>query len=249
MQSKATCAIGWTWRPLLLLCGFLFVGLMFIQWIGLQHLEKHARPKDDSCVNFILLVTNQDCILIIQIISFPNMLYKLKLRWHFGIEYRCQLTLLLFFKTSYDTLDLKLNIKWNLSNIDTDTCSWVLTGTRLTFVSKAPPLFTFFVKLENLPTIYVWNSIILELQVLSTSDWHIESVDLQKTIDIWKWKPLFLIQTHLMVSMDSSQSLLSSQICLCEQMMSMMSPHLPVLKKCEGRLIGERWQQGPPKAV
>ena len=35
MQSKTTCTIGWTQRPLMFLCGSLYVGLKWMQWIGL----------------------------------------------------------------------------------------------------------------------------------------------------------------------------------------------------------------------
>ena len=45
---KTTCTISWTWRLLMLLCGYFFVGLEWMQWIGyhLQYMEKHVRPKD-----------------------------------------------------------------------------------------------------------------------------------------------------------------------------------------------------------
>ena len=62
----------------MLIYGFLCVGY------HVQHLEKHARLKDTYArlINFVcfVLVTNQDCILIIQNISFPNILCKPKLR-------------------------------------------------------------------------------------------------------------------------------------------------------------------------
>ena len=47
---------------------------------------------------YFFLVTNQDCILIIQNISFPKILCKPKLRWHFGIKCRWQLTFIFVFK-------------------------------------------------------------------------------------------------------------------------------------------------------
>ena len=65
----------------------------------------------------IFLVTNQGCILVIQILFCLKYCVSQKLRWHFGIKCGCQLTLIFVFETSRDTLDLKFNVKWILSNI------------------------------------------------------------------------------------------------------------------------------------
>ena len=46
MQSKVTCAIGWPWRPLMLLCKSLFVGLKWMQWIDwatISNIRKNMR--------------------------------------------------------------------------------------------------------------------------------------------------------------------------------------------------------------
>ena len=75
----------WTWS----LCN----GLSY----HLQHLEKHARPKDVYARLIKILVTSQDCILLIQNISFPKVLCKHKLKWHLRIKCRCWLTFILVF--------------------------------------------------------------------------------------------------------------------------------------------------------
>ena len=106
MQSKATCARGWTSRPLMLLYGFLIWAPSLCNGLGyhLEHLEKHARPKNTYArlIGFLFFfffsITNQDCILIIQNIGFPKILRKPKLRWQFGIKCRCQLTFTFVFK-------------------------------------------------------------------------------------------------------------------------------------------------------
>ena len=94
----------------MLLCGFLFVGLKVMQWIGLPSSTFGEKCEAEGYLHSID-VTNQDCILIIQNISFPKILCKPKLRRHFGIKCRCHLTFILVFKMSRDTLDLKLNVK------------------------------------------------------------------------------------------------------------------------------------------
>ena len=68
---------GWTWRPLRLLCGSLFVGLKWMEWIGLlSTFEKTARPKDTYARLIVsssfFLVTNEDCNLMIQNINFSK---------------------------------------------------------------------------------------------------------------------------------------------------------------------------------
>ena len=45
-------------------------------------------------------ITNQDCILFILYISFPKILCKPKLRSHFGVKCRCQLTFIFAFKNA-----------------------------------------------------------------------------------------------------------------------------------------------------
>ena len=93
----------------------LLYGSLFVAWSGCnrlgyhpQHLEKHARPKDTYAWLIKKFVTNQDCIFIIQNISFSKILCNPKfINWHS----------FLFLKKSCDTLDLKSNIKWNSSNI------------------------------------------------------------------------------------------------------------------------------------
>ena len=102
MQSKATYAIGWTWRPLMLLCGSLFVGLKWMQWIGLPSstFEETCKTKRYLHSNFFIFVfvfTNQDCILVIQNIKVSNMLCNPKLRWHFRIKCICHLTFIFVF--------------------------------------------------------------------------------------------------------------------------------------------------------
>ena len=64
----------------------------------LQHLEKHARPKDTSARLIVFFVQNQDCILSNQNISFPKILCNPKLRWDFRIECICQLTFFFVFE-------------------------------------------------------------------------------------------------------------------------------------------------------
>ena len=78
-----------------------YVGSKFMQWIGLPSSTFGETCKTDRYLHSIdsfFLVTNQDCILIIQNINFPKILCKPKLRWHFGIKCRCQLTFIFDFK-------------------------------------------------------------------------------------------------------------------------------------------------------
>ena len=53
---------------------------------------------------------------------FSHLLCNPKLRWHFRIKCTCRLTFISVYETSRDTLNLKLNIIWNLSNIHTGFC-------------------------------------------------------------------------------------------------------------------------------
>ena len=117
MQSKATYAIGWTWRPLMLLCGFLFVGSKFMQWIGLSSstfgetckTAGYLRSIDNSV--FFFFITNQHCISIIQNISFSKILWKPTLRWHFGINRRCQLSFIVCYWERHVTLRITTQTK------------------------------------------------------------------------------------------------------------------------------------------
>ena len=88
---------------LMLLCRFLFVGFKWMQWIGLP-----ASTFGETCETKGYLCS---------IDSFSKILWNPKLRWQFRIKYICQLYSFLFLKTSCDTLDSKLNVIWNLSNI------------------------------------------------------------------------------------------------------------------------------------
>ena len=59
------------------------MGLKFMQWIGLPSSTFGETCEDGrylSLIDSIFVVTNQDCILIIQNISFPRILCKPKLR-------------------------------------------------------------------------------------------------------------------------------------------------------------------------
>ena len=102
MQSKATCAIGWTWRPLMLLCGSLFMGLKWMHWIGLPSSTcgKTCKTKDQlHSTDSFFIVTNQDCISIIQYnISFSETLCNRKLTQHSKIKCICQLTFISVFE-------------------------------------------------------------------------------------------------------------------------------------------------------
>ena len=71
MKSETTCTLSWTWGPLMLLCGSLFLTWSRCNGLSyhLQHLEKHARTKDTYARLIVLIVTNQDWILIIQNIN------------------------------------------------------------------------------------------------------------------------------------------------------------------------------------
>ena len=51
-------------------------------------------------------------------------------RWQFRRKCRCQLTFIIVFEISCDTLDFKLNVKWNMSNMHIDS---VLGGGGLYF--------------------------------------------------------------------------------------------------------------------
>jgi hypothetical protein len=89
MQSKATCTTGGTWRPLMLLCGFLFVGLKWMQWIGLPSSTFGETCETEGYLRSIDIIF---LLQIIQKISFLKYCVSQILRWHFGIKCRCQLT-------------------------------------------------------------------------------------------------------------------------------------------------------------
>ena len=74
LQLKATSAVGWAWIPLMLLCGSLFVGLKWMQWIGLESLTFGETCKTEGFLplNWQFLVTNPDSIWIIQNINFSK---------------------------------------------------------------------------------------------------------------------------------------------------------------------------------
>ena len=135
--------------------GFYFWARNLCNGLGyhLQHLDKHARPKDTYArlISFFW-VTNQDCILIIQNISFPKIMCKPNLRWHFGIECRysgCQLTSIFSFKnvTWHFGFEVERQMKfvkhrhWKVASIHV-TGSEIFNKTRrpLTPISNTKPL-------------------------------------------------------------------------------------------------------------
>ena len=104
------------------LCWSLFVSLKWMQWIGLPSstFEETCNTKGYSrLIDSFFLFTNQDCILIIQNIDYSELSCDPKLRWHLRLNCICWLTFIFYSKLSRDTLDLKLNDNWNLSNIHT----------------------------------------------------------------------------------------------------------------------------------
>ena len=100
MQPKATCIIGWTWRPLMLVCMSLFVGLKWMQWIGLPSSTFGETCKTEGYLRSIdgSFVPNQDCFLTSQNITFSRILCNPKLRWRFKIKRTCQLTIIFVFE-------------------------------------------------------------------------------------------------------------------------------------------------------
>ena len=85
MQSRATCAVGWTWRPMMLLCGSLFVGLKWMQWIRLPSLTfgetcetKGPLRSIDSFFFFFWLQ--------IKIVFGSYKICFQNITWHFGFE-------------------------------------------------------------------------------------------------------------------------------------------------------------------
>ena len=87
----------------------------------LQHLEEHARPQDTYAwliVFFWLQITI--AYWWFRILLFLK--YCIRQNWSDILEYNADVDRysFLFSKTSRDNLNLKLNDKWNLSNIDTD---------------------------------------------------------------------------------------------------------------------------------
>ena len=68
-----------------------------------------CETKGYLCSIDSFLVTYQDCILIIQNISFPKILYNPKLKWHFRIKCLCQLKFIFVFESVTCHIDTILN--------------------------------------------------------------------------------------------------------------------------------------------
>ena len=120
MQSKATWAIGRTWRSLMPYAGLSLWARSRCNGLGyhLQHLEKHVRPKDTYAWLIKNYVPNQDCILIIQNIIFSKIiLCKPKLRWNLRMKCICQLTFILVFENVTWHFGFEVECQINLSNI------------------------------------------------------------------------------------------------------------------------------------
>ena len=122
MQSKAICTIGWPWRPLRFLCGSLFVGLKWMKWIGL--LSKFGATCETEgylrLINsFSFWLQMRIIIWLFKILVFVK--YCVTQNWGDILKFNVYVNRhsFLFLKTSCDTLDLKLKVKWNLSNIHT----------------------------------------------------------------------------------------------------------------------------------
>ena len=100
MQSKATSTIGWTWRPLMLLCRSSLCGLEVdaMDWATIVNIWTNMQDQRILTLDWWFFVTNQDCILIIQNTSFSKILCNPKLRWRFRIRCTCQLTFFLSFE-------------------------------------------------------------------------------------------------------------------------------------------------------
>ena len=82
---------------------------------GTSEIERYLRSIDSLYYYyqsiFYFIITN---------IKFSKVLCNPKLRWHSRIKLYVNWHSFLFLKTSRDTLNLKLNVKWNLSNIHND---------------------------------------------------------------------------------------------------------------------------------
>jgi hypothetical protein len=119
MQSKATCTIGWTWRPW---CSY--VGLFLGVWskcnglaYHLQHLKKYAKPTDTSIAQLI--------VFCLQIKHFFLPYIYIYIMFEMVCNQMYMVIDIFFFKKmSRDTLYLKLNFKWKFSNIHTTPIPW-----------------------------------------------------------------------------------------------------------------------------
>jgi hypothetical protein len=101
----------------------------FLQVFGIWHAKTCTKMNYMSldkarfrCWHVVRLVKEKTARQIgTLIIEMTRTTRHVTLRWHFGRKCRWQLTFILcFLKTSRDTLDLKLTVKWNLSNIHTE---------------------------------------------------------------------------------------------------------------------------------
>ena len=94
--------MGWTWRPLMLLCGFLFVGSKFMQWIWIPFstfgetckIEGYLRSIDSF---FFLWLQIKIAYWLFKILVFLTYCVS-QIEVTFGIKCRCQLTFILVFK-------------------------------------------------------------------------------------------------------------------------------------------------------
>jgi hypothetical protein len=79
-----------------------FVGLKWMQWIGLPSSTFRETCETEGYLHSIdrFFVTTQDYILIIQNISFLKILFNSKLRWHCKIKCIRQLTFILVFENA-----------------------------------------------------------------------------------------------------------------------------------------------------
>ena len=124
IQPKATCAIGWTRKPLTLLHGSLFVDFKWMQQIGLPSSTFGETRKTKECLRSIdsfLFCYESRSHFDYPSPSFPKIWRKPKIEVTLQNEmYTVDWRSFVHLKTSRDTLDSKLNVEWNLSNIHTD---------------------------------------------------------------------------------------------------------------------------------
>ena len=109
MQSKAICALGWTWRPLMLLHGSLFVGLKWMQWIGLlstfgktcetkgylrsidSFLGYKSRLYFDYAEKYCVTQNWGDNLELNVYVNWHSFLFFENVTWHFGFEVERQM--------------------------------------------------------------------------------------------------------------------------------------------------------------